>query len=161
MLLYHGSNVEVADPRLVKQTRGLDFGPGFYLTTSPEQAKNFSNVIVNRRKSGIATLNIYDYDMDAAEKTLGMCRFTETDDKWLEFVKDNRLKRYSGAEYDLVVGAVANDDVLPTILLYIDGRLDADLTISALKTRKLLDQVCLKTENALALLKFLRAEVQK
>jgi hypothetical protein len=161
MLLYHGSNTEVREPRPTGQTRGLDFGPGFYLTTNAEQAKRFSKIVVNRRKSGIPTVSVYEFDMEKAERSLNICRFAEADGEWLEFVKDNRLKQYSGVEYDIVMGAVANDDVLPTILLYINGRLDANLTIGALKTRKLTDQVCLKNEKAMVLLKFTVAEAAK
>jgi hypothetical protein len=29
MILFHGSNQEVSEPRLVKQTRGLDFGEAY------------------------------------------------------------------------------------------------------------------------------------
>ena len=43
MLLYHGSNLTVEKPRLIEQTRGLDFGAGFYLTTNETQAVRFSN----------------------------------------------------------------------------------------------------------------------
>ena len=32
MILYHGSNVTVSEPRLVEQNRYLDFGFGFYTT---------------------------------------------------------------------------------------------------------------------------------
>jgi hypothetical protein len=143
---------------LIKQTRGLDFGEGFYCTTSGEQAVRFSKIVMNRRKSGAATVSVYEYDMDTAEKTLTIRKFANADADWLDFVKDNRLKQYTGAIYDIVIGAVANDDVLPTILLYIDGTLDVNLTLGALKTRKLVDQICLKTEKALALLKFMRVE---
>jgi hypothetical protein len=38
MLLYHGSNTTVNTPQLIEQTRGLDFGSGFYLTTNEKQA---------------------------------------------------------------------------------------------------------------------------
>lgn len=31
MILYHGSNVEVQNPRIITTNRGLDFGSGFYL----------------------------------------------------------------------------------------------------------------------------------
>ena len=30
MILYHGSNVEVREPKLLKVQRDLDFGKGFY-----------------------------------------------------------------------------------------------------------------------------------
>ena len=34
MILYHGSNVTVEQPKLIKQNRYLDFGFGFYTTTN-------------------------------------------------------------------------------------------------------------------------------
>jgi hypothetical protein len=158
MLLYHGSNIEVANPQLFNQTRGLDFGAGFYLTTSEEQAKRFSEIIVNRRKNGMPIVNIYEFNMESAEKTLSICKFASAGAEWLEFVKDNRLKQYAGEVYDIVIGAVANDTVMPTIQAYLSGLQSVDATIVALKTSKLVDQLCLKTEKALALLQFVRME---
>ena len=34
MKLYHGSNVEVKNPQVFESDRKLDFGTGFYVTTS-------------------------------------------------------------------------------------------------------------------------------
>ena len=34
MILYHGSNVIVSEPRLIEQNRFLDFGFRFYTTTN-------------------------------------------------------------------------------------------------------------------------------
>ena len=34
MTVYHGSNVEVREPRIIKPNRTLDFGNGFYTTTN-------------------------------------------------------------------------------------------------------------------------------
>ena len=48
MILYHGSNVSVKEPRLVTQNRFLDFGYGFYTTTNFEQAKSFANKVAFR-----------------------------------------------------------------------------------------------------------------
>ena len=157
MLLYHGGNVEVAKPRLIGQIRGLDFGAGFYLTTSEEQADRFSNVIVNRRKSGNATISIYEFDMDAAEKTLSICRFSGVDAEWLSFVTENRLQTYSGEAYDMVVGAVANDIVMPTIQAYLGGFLTEEATLITLKASKLIDQLCLKTDKAISMLRYVQS----
>jgi hypothetical protein len=157
MHLFHGSNLEVAVPRLIWQTRGLDFGAGFYLTTSEEQANKFSDIVVKRRKSGLATVNIYEFDMDAAERTLDIRRFTSADAEWLGFVTRNRMKTYSDDSYDMVIGAVANDTVMPTIQALLGGFLTEEAALFTLKTSKLVDQVCLKTEKALSLLRFLRA----
>ena len=38
MTPYHGSNTEVAVPRLLRSVRTLDFGPGFYTTMNRDQA---------------------------------------------------------------------------------------------------------------------------
>ena len=42
MILYHGSNVVVSEPKLIKQNRFLDFGFGFYTTTNKKQAVSFA-----------------------------------------------------------------------------------------------------------------------
>ncbi|MDR0936121.1 MAG: DUF3990 domain-containing protein [Oscillospiraceae bacterium] len=159
MLLFHGSNTIVKTPQLIEQTRGLDFGSGFYLTTSEDQARRFSEIIVNRRKNGNPTVSYYEFDVASAEQSLAICRFTEANAEWLEFVKDNRLRQYTGATYDIVSGAVANDDVMPTIQGYLSGLLSAEAAVLTLKTRKLVDQFCLKSNKALALLHFIKAEV--
>jgi len=157
MKLFHGSNMEVAKPRLIEQARGLDFGTGFYLTTSEEQANRFSNIVVARRKIGAATVNVYEFDMDTAVETLSVLKFPDADEKWLGFVTENRLKTYSGDVYDMIVGAVANDTVMPTIQAYLGGFLTKDAALITLKASKLIDQLCLKTDKALALLRFVQA----
>ena len=158
MELYHGSNIVVAKPRLVEQERGLDFGAGFYLTTNKEQAAQFSQIVVRRRKDGVPTVNIYEFDIEIAEKLLNYKRFNNAGSEWLNFVVNNRMKTYNGIEYDMVIGAVANDTVMPTIQAYISGFLNETATLITLKTSKLVDQVCLKTEKAISLLRFVRAE---
>ena len=52
MIVYHGSNVVVAEPKLIKQNRLLDFGFGFYTTTNKDQAIAFAEKVYRRRKSG-------------------------------------------------------------------------------------------------------------
>ncbi|MDR3230165.1 MAG: DUF3990 domain-containing protein [Synergistaceae bacterium] len=59
--------------------------------------------------------------------------------------------------YDVVIGAVANDDVMPTIQAFPGGFLTEEGALPALKTKKLVDPYCMKSKTALALLKFVRA----
>ena len=40
-VLYHGSYCEVKAPDLAKYAKRKDFGQGFYLTTSKEQAEKY------------------------------------------------------------------------------------------------------------------------
>ena len=157
MLLYHDSNVAVENPRLIEQTRGLDFGAGFYLTTDEKQAMRFSKIIVNRRKSGLPTVSVYDFEMEAAEISLSVCRFKSADAEWLRFVTDNRLRTYRGNTYDVVIGAVANDTLMPTIQAFLGGFLNEEAAIITLKASKLIDQICLKSDKALSLLRFVKS----
>ncbi len=48
MLLYHGSNTEVNKIDLGKCEEGKDFGKGFYLTTSYQQAQHFVPISVKK-----------------------------------------------------------------------------------------------------------------
>jgi hypothetical protein len=155
MRLYHGSNVKVEKPQLIEQTRGLDFGSGFYLTTNKAQAERFSEIVFKRKASGSAAINVYEFDMDIAVNTLDIYKFDHADNVWLKFVAENRLRTYNGKIYDLIIGAVANDTVMPTIQLYLNGFINEEAALITLKSSNLADQICLKTEKAISLLKYI------
>ena len=145
MILYHGSNVIVEQPKLIRQNRYLDFGFGFYTTTNRDQAVNFAQKVTDRRKTGAATLNIYSVEEAVAFKECSLLRFDSPDEAWLDFVAENRQGTY---------GAVANDDVYRTITLYMTGVLDKEQTLAALKIRKLFNQLVFATEKSLQYLHF-------
>ena len=44
LILYHGSYCEVKEPDLTKCSQRKDFGQGFYLTSSKEQAESFLKI---------------------------------------------------------------------------------------------------------------------
>ena len=66
MILYHGSNLTVSNPKLVEQNRFLDFGYGFYTTTNRLQAIGFADKVTKRRKEGLPTVNIYEINEEKA-----------------------------------------------------------------------------------------------
>ena len=68
MTLYHGSNVEVNDPKLIPTKRLLDFGAGFYLTSDFEQAKKWALRTTSNRKIGTPLVSVYEVDDEMAEK---------------------------------------------------------------------------------------------
>ncbi|GHS97997.1 hypothetical protein FACS189421_05790 [Bacteroidia bacterium] len=45
MILYHGRDVLVEQPKLVVQPRGIDFGEGFYATTNLEQVEKLAKIV--------------------------------------------------------------------------------------------------------------------
>lgn len=94
MILYHGSNVTVDKPKLIRQNRYLDFGYGFYTTTNRDQAVNFAQKVADRRKTGVATLNIYSVDEFVAFKECSLLHFDSPGEAWLDFVAANRQGTY-------------------------------------------------------------------
>lgn len=155
MIIYHGSNVIVSEPRLIAQNRFLDFGYGFYTTTNKAQAVGFAEKVTRRRKSGEKTVSIYEMDEVRAFDECTALRFNSADGAWLNFVSDNRSGNYSGKAYDFVFGPVANDDVYTTFALYTAGVLSKEQTLEALKIKKLYNQLVLCSERALSYLKFI------
>lgn len=156
MIIYHGSNVKVEKPAIIAQNRFLDFGFGFYTTTNKEQAKNFASKVCVRR-GGKAILNIYEVN-DNAFVDLLIKRFNMADEEWLDFITDNRNGRYQGEKFDLIIGAVANDDVFQALQLYLSGLYTKGQALAALKIKKLYDQYVFATEKALKYLKFVGYE---
>ena len=129
------------------------------MTTNREQARNFALKVVQRRKSGEAILNIYSIEEKKAFKECSLLRFETPDEKWLDFVSANRQGNYQGKHYDLIYGAVANDDVYRTITLYMTGILSREQALTALKIRKLFDQMVFATEKSLKYLHFVGSEI--
>lgn len=121
MILYHGSNLTVSEPKLVVQNRFLDFGYGFYTTTNIVQAKGFATKVTKRRKEGIPTVSVYEINEDKAFEECSVLRFDSPNEKWLDFVSENRAGNYTGELYDFIYGPVANDDVYTTFTLYTAG----------------------------------------
>ena len=66
----------------------------------------------------------------------------------------NRQGVYQGRQYDLIYGAVANDDVYRVFALYMTGVMDREQTLAALKIRRLFNQLVFATEKALQYLHF-------
>lgn len=154
MIVYHGSNLVVSQPRLIQQNRFLDFGFGFYTTTNKNQAISFADKVTKRRRSGQKAVSIYEIDENVAFSECSVLRFDKPDEAWLDFVSHNRSGNYQGEAYDFVLGPVANDDVYRTFTLYTAGILTKEQTLDQLKIKKLYDQLVLTTETALSYLRF-------
>lgn len=155
MILYHGSNVIVSEPRLIKQNRFLDFGYGFYTTTNKAQAISFADKVTKRRREGQKTVSVYEIDAEKAFAEGKLLKFGSASEAWLDFVSENRSGNYEGETYDFIFGPVANDDVYRTFTLYTAGLLTKEQTLEALKVKKLYDQLVFSTEKALSYLRFI------
>lgn len=158
--LYHGSIDIVAAPEIREPNRTLDYGKGFYLTSSAQQAEAW----VRRKLKDDITLgyvNTYEYDedMEAMFETLV---FELPDEAWLDFVMANRMNPDFKHNYDIVKGPVANDRVYASFALYEAGLLDKHELINELRAYKLVNQTLIHTERALESVKWIDAkEVRK
>ena len=156
MLVYHGSNTIVEQPRLAPQNRTLDFGHGFYTTTNRIQAVSFAQKVTDRRESGSPCVSMYEVpELDELKSRYSMRIFPEANEEWLDFVFANRNGSYSGMHYDIVFGPVANDTIYRTFVAYEEGILTRDETIARLKVKKLYDQMTFATEQALKELRYI------
>ncbi len=154
MTVYHGSNIMISEPRLIKQNRSLDFGSGFYTTTNKEQAISFADKVVRRKGEGTPIVSIYELNEAVAFPDSSVLRFDSPDKAWLDFVSANRSGSYEGETYDFILGPVANDDVYRVFALYTAGVLSKAQTLEALKIKKLYDQLVLTSMKALSYLVF-------
>lgn len=156
MKLYHGSLDIVEQPRIIHSTRTLDYGRGFYTTTSHEQAKEWvrKRMAVKKTKGYI---NIYELK-DEFRESLQLLRFDEPTEAWVDFVMKNRMQKDFDHFYDIVYGPVANDRVYAAFALYEGELLSKAELIKELKTYTLVDQLLFHTEHALSFLNFIKAE---
>ena len=161
MTIYHGSNMAVQEPKILPSNRLLDFGEGFYTTSSYEQACRWARRVKLIKKSGHQIINIYEFDIFEAEKHLNIIQFDSPDTEWLRFVTACRSGKEINKPYDIVIGPVANDNVYATIQLFETGLLSEAETIIRLKIEKIFNQVLFHTDKALEYLLFVKHENPK
>ena len=154
MILYHGSNVEVREPKIIVSNRTLDFGAGFYTTSNKEQAEKWSKTQTLRRRKGTPIVSCYEFNEDKI-KNLSVLKFESPDIEWLRYVTDNRKAIYIGRKYDIVIGPVANDNTMPVINDYMAGTINEETALILLKPQKLADQFAFLTWKGLSALKYL------
>jgi len=157
MILYHGSNIEIESVDFSKCRPYKDFGRGFYLTSIKEQAEIWAKR-VSRIFSGESWITIFEFDMTVlAAGNLNVKVFSEPSPEWAMFVLNNRNRKFTDYasdnsnhdnKYDIVIGAVADDDIALQLRQLTGGFIDTDALAKAMKYRKLNNQYSFHTENA-------------
>ncbi len=157
MILYHGSNVTVKEPKIMKSKRLLDFGTGFYLTSDYNQAKKWAVRTTSRREEGVPTISVFSI-IESDLKNLELLTFDSANKEWLKYVAMNRTDQSAQDSYDIVIGPVANDQAIRTVNNYLKGYFTEDIAIQLLLPQNLKDQYTFKTEKALSILKYNEVE---
>ena len=142
--IYHGSNVEVSQPRILQNGFYKDFGYGFYCTNIEKQAKRWA---ITRK--GDSVVNKYTYEESAVLKVL---RFEEMTDEWLDFVV--ACRQGIDHEYDIVEGPMADDQIWNYVEGFIAGKISRDVFWELVKFSYPTHQIVFCTEEALKTLTF-------
>ena len=148
MRLYHGSNIKVTEPHVFQSDRKLDFGTGFYLTSSLEQASRWASLTTQRRGNGKSIISVFEADETFLSR-LKILKFDKAGIDWLKFIAANRKGISVSDGYDIIIGPVANDKTMPVLSLYFAGFYSEEEAIKRLLPQKLYNQFTFKTETAL------------
>ena len=156
MKVYHGSLECAETPEIREPNRTLDYGSGFYTTTSYEQAEEWVRRKMKGNRATKGFVNEYELDIDQLQSVKCLL-FESPTDEWIDFVMNNRLNKDFTHDYDIVYGPVANDRVYTCFALYEGGLMSKQNLLAELKTYELVDQYLFHTEQALQLLTFTKA----
>lgn len=146
MRIYHGTTEVIENPDVKHSKRYLDFGKGFYLTTYESQAKKWA-LRKAMRKNTEAIVNIYELDENWEE--FRVLSFEEENDKWLDFVCACRKGKELNADYDIIIGNVADDDVFKTVDMYFRGLWDKEKVLSELRYYQMNNQICIVNQETI------------
>ncbi len=154
--IYHGSIEIVESPEIRQPNRSLDYGSGFYTTTSFAQAKKLVERRIKDKGVDVGHVNVYELDDNALE-SMKVLLFKKPTEEWVNFVMKNRTERGFTHDYDIVYGPVADDSVYTQFTLYEGGIISMPTLIQELKTYKLVDQYLFHTKKSLTAIKFIES----
>lgn len=147
MTVYHGSYTVVKQPKIIIGRNTKDFGAGFYCTIIREQAERWA------KRYDTSIINIYTVRMNTDLKIL---EFKEMTEEWLNFIINCRYGLPH--DFDLVIGAMANDQIYNYIADYMDGILTRDQFWSLARFKYPTHQINFCTTAALKCLEFVSSE---
>lgn len=160
MKLYHGSNITVDHPEVAKGKPFKDFGQGFYLSDTIEQAMEMAQRVVERVGSGQTPIvSTFEFDDSVmTDGSLKVKRFETYTEEWAEFVLRNRDRKTPQPyhEYDIVYGPIADDGVVRQMRRFEMGDITLKELMQELKyPPKITFQYFFGSERALEKLRFL------
>lgn len=136
IILHHGSNVAIETIDLSKSRKGKDFGHGFYLNPSFNQAMEMALAKVDIFASGSPVVSSFSFDIDLALKEgLNIKIFEDYSEEWAEFIVLNRKNTSSvqSHHFDIVIGPIADDKVGLQVRLFAEGNISVDKLIERIK----------------------------
>lgn len=157
MRLYHGSNIAIEQPNLLRSKPFKDFGQGFYLSPIYEQAFKRAKQVTELLQGGIPIVTTFEWnEQSVIDIGLNIKVFDDYCREWAEFVLANRDRSriHPIHNYDIVIGPIADDGVTYQLRRYREGDITMERLIEELKYAKgLTIQYFFGSERALSYLK--------
>ena len=150
MTVYHGGYTPIQNPEIRIGRNTKDLGNGFYCTIIKEQAQRWA------KRYNTKIVSIYDVRMNS---NLNVKEFREMSEEWLDFIIACRSGKPH--QYDIVIGAMVNDQIYNFISDYIDGVITREQFWIMAKFKYPTHQINFCTEEALNCLKYRGYEVVK
>ena len=150
MTVYHGGYIPVEHPEIRIGRNTKDFGAGFYCTIIKEQAQRWA------KRYNTNIVSIYDVRFNTQLK---IKEFKDMTDEWLDFIISCRSGK--SHDYDIVIGAMADDQIYNYISDYIDGSITREQFWVLAKFKYPTHQINFCTEDALNCLEYRGYEVVK
>lgn len=143
MTVYHGGYMPVEYPKIIAGRNTKDFGKGFYCTIIKEQAQRWA------KRYDTKIVSIYDVKLNSG---LNIKEFKEMTDEWLDFIISCR--NGENHNYDIVIGAMADDQIYNFISDYIDGSITREQFWVLAKFKYPTHQIAFCTDEALKCLEY-------
>ena len=148
MTVYHGGYQVVEDPEIRVGRNTKDFGNGFYCTIIKEQAERWA------RRYQTKVVSVYDVRLNS---NLNIKEFANMSEEWLDFIVSCRSGK--DHDYDVVIGAMADDQIYNYVSDYIDGSITREQFWVLAKFKYPTHQIVFCTEAALKCLEYRECEV--
>ncbi len=149
--LFHAGYDVIKEPDVHHGRKNADFGQGFYTTDNKEFAMRWAR----EQKGKEVIVNHYELD----ESTL-LVKELKRDKEWFEYIFSNRrVKPDIYADYDVIIGPIANDTIYETFGIITSGFLSDDEAMKLLMVGPCSYQIVLKSKKAADNLKFISSEV--
>jgi hypothetical protein len=166
LIVYHASSVAVENPiwdyAAGTDSERNDFGLGFYVSTDVDQPIMLlcerEQIVLNKYEITLTELSVKKF---------------ENDDDWLLTIVFNRRNfnkkkkihdirdyyRKAIEQYDVVIGAIANDRMFSTINAFIENNITDKVAIECLKMMQYKPQLVLKSKKACSNIIYLDSEI--
>lgn len=148
MTVYQGGYQSVEKPEIRKGRNTKDFGTGFYCTIIKEQAQRWA------KRYSTKVVSVYNVRLNSELK---IKEFREMTEEWLDFIIACRSGQ--AHDYDIVIGAMADDQIYNFISDYMDGAITREQFWVLAKFKYPTHQIAFCTNAALKCLNYRDCEV--